>query len=88
MINVRQGIFTYFVLNYSCALFLVVKDIHVDVVAILNDTTGTLMAGSYLDKKCGIGLIMGKGSLTPTLPHFIHSTKKPLKSSRLQIVRF
>lgn len=36
-------------------------DIHVDVVAILNDTTGTLMAGSYLDKKCGIGIIMGTG---------------------------
>jgi len=36
-------------------------DIKVDVVAVLNDTTGTLMAGSYLDKKCGIGLIMGTG---------------------------
>ena len=32
----------------------------VDVVAVLNDTTGTLMAGSYLDKNCFIGLIMGK----------------------------
>jgi len=31
----------------------------VDVVAVLNDTTGTLLAGSYLDKHCGIGLIMG-----------------------------
>lgn len=30
-----------------------------DVVAVLNDTTGTLLAGSYLDKHCGIGLIMG-----------------------------
>jgi hexokinase len=36
-------------------------DIHVDVVAVLNDTTGTLLAGSYLDKKCGVGLIMGTG---------------------------
>jgi len=31
----------------------------VDVVAVLNDTTGTLLSGSYLDKHCGIGLIMG-----------------------------
>jgi len=31
----------------------------VDVVAVLNDTTGTLLAGSYLDKHCGVGLIMG-----------------------------
>jgi len=36
-----------------------VQDIQVDVVAVLNDTTGTLLAGSYLDKHCGIGLIMG-----------------------------
>ena len=34
-----------------------------DVVAVLNDTTGTLLAGSYLDKHCGIGLIMGIASL-------------------------
>ena len=40
------------------------QDIHVDVVAILNDTTGTLLAGSYLDKHCGIGLIMG---ITPSV---------------------
>jgi hypothetical protein len=37
-----------------------VQDVDVDVVAVLNDTTGTLMAGSYLDKHCKIGLIMGK----------------------------
>ena len=30
-----------------------------EVVAVLNDTTGTLLAGSYLDKQCYIGLIMG-----------------------------
>jgi len=36
----------------------------VDVVAVLNDTTGTLLAGSYLDKHCGIGLIMGIMSTT------------------------
>ena len=31
-----------------------------EVVAILNDTTGCLLAGSYLDKQCQVGLIMGK----------------------------
>ena len=44
------------------------QDLHVDVVAVLNDTTGTLLAGSYLDKHCGIGLIMGiTSSYTLTL---------------------
>jgi len=44
------------------------QDIHVDVVAVLNDTTGTLLAGSYLDKHCGIGLIMG----TAPTPVFVY----------------
>lgn len=26
----------------------------------ISDTTGTLMAGSYYDKKCAIGLILGE----------------------------
>ncbi|GAB6030616.1 hypothetical protein CHUAL_007478 [Chamberlinius hualienensis] len=38
------------------------KDLHVNVVAILNDTTGTLVQGAYLNSKCGIGLILGTGS--------------------------
>lgn len=38
------------------------KDLHVNVVAILNDTTGTLVQGAYLNPKCGIGLILGTGS--------------------------
>ncbi|XP_071112937.1 hexokinase type 2-like [Haliotis cracherodii] len=33
----------------------------VDVVAVMSDTTSTLMAGNYLDKKCRIGLILGTG---------------------------
>ena len=28
--------------------------------AVLNDATGTLLAGSYIDHTCDIGLIMGK----------------------------
>lgn len=36
-------------------------DLNVDVVAVLNDTTGTLIQGAHLDKSCGIGLILGEG---------------------------
>lgn len=36
-------------------------DLHVEVTAVLNDTTGTLINGAYLDPKCGIGLILGTG---------------------------
>lgn len=39
------------------------KNVHsVKVVALLNDSTGTLLKGSYLDGDCAIGLIMGTGS--------------------------
>ncbi|KAK3096666.1 hypothetical protein FSP39_002233, partial [Pinctada imbricata] len=34
----------------------------VDVIARISDTTGTLMAGNYLDHNCRIGLILGSGS--------------------------
>ena len=37
------------------------KNLQVKVVAILNDTTGTLVAGSYADPNCTVGLIMGSG---------------------------
>ena len=37
------------------------KNLQVKVVAILNDTTGTLVAGSYVDPNCTVGLIMGSG---------------------------
>jgi len=32
----------------------------VDVMARISDTTGTLLAGSYMDKNCRVGLILGK----------------------------
>ena len=37
------------------------QDIKVNVVAILNDTTGTLVKGYYDDPQTGIGLILGTG---------------------------
>ena len=33
----------------------------VDVVAILNDSTGTLLKGAYLDQDCAIGMIFATG---------------------------
>merc|ERR1712154_240453 len=37
-------------------------DISIDVVAILNDTTGTLMSSAWREPKCRIGLILGTGT--------------------------
>ena len=37
-------------------------DISIDVVAILNDTTGTLMSCAWKEPKCRIGLILGTGT--------------------------
>ena len=41
---------------------LLLQDIDVDVVALLNDTTGTQLAMSYLDDNCQVGLILGTGT--------------------------
>ncbi len=35
---------------------------HVDVVAVLNDTTATLMSCAYDDNLCQIGVIVGTGT--------------------------
>ncbi|GFG37586.1 hypothetical protein Cfor_12673, partial [Coptotermes formosanus] len=37
-------------------------DTHVEVLAVLNDTAGTLIQGAVLDKRTAIGLILGTGS--------------------------
>nr|XP_034960859.1 hexokinase-3 [Zootoca vivipara] len=37
-------------------------DIDIDVVAIVNDTVGTMMACAYVDPNCEIGLIVGTGT--------------------------
>lgn len=41
--------------------FLPLKDLEVDVVAILNDSTGTLIKGAYLEPTCSVGMILGSG---------------------------
>ncbi|XP_076054238.1 hexokinase type 2-like [Oratosquilla oratoria] len=38
------------------------KGLKVEVVAVLNDTTGTLVQGAFLDRRCAIGMILGTGS--------------------------
>ena len=37
-------------------------DLSIQVVAILNDTTGTLMSCAWREPKCRIGLILGTGT--------------------------
>ncbi|ETN68397.1 Hexokinase [Necator americanus] len=39
-----------------------IPEIDVDVVAILNDTVGTLMACAFSDKNCQMGVILGTGT--------------------------
>lgn len=36
------------------------QTIDVDVVALVNDTVGTMMSCAYLDHNCEVGLIVGK----------------------------
>lgn len=38
------------------------QDIDIDVVAVLNDTTGTMMACAFKENTCNIGIICGTGS--------------------------
>ena len=44
-------------------------DISIDVLAILNDTTGTLMSSAWKEPKCRIGLILGTGTNACYLEH-------------------
>ena len=38
------------------------RDMKIDIVALVNDSTGTLMAGAYYNKQCHIGMILGTGT--------------------------
>jgi hexokinase len=38
------------------------NDLNINIVAILNDATGTLVQGVYLDPECAISMILGTGS--------------------------
>lgn len=47
---------------YRCFYFNSVQNIDVDVVALVNDTTGTQLAVGIKDPDCHIGLILGTGT--------------------------
>jgi len=60
------------------------RDIDIDVMAVLNDTTGTLMSCAHKRRDCGIGLIIGTGSNACYMERLekvgqcAHLTNKPL----------
>ncbi|XP_076444897.1 hexokinase-4-like [Babylonia areolata] len=47
----------------------------IDVVAVMSDTTSTLLAGNYIDKHVQIGLILGTGSNAAFVEH-LHNLEK------------
>lgn len=62
--------------------------IPVNVMARISDTTGTLMAGSYVDKQCKIGLILGSGSNACYVEHLKNFRKldpKEAKSDKILV---
>lgn len=44
--------------------FLPKQNVDIDVVAVVNDTTGTLMSCAHKNRECRVGLIVGKVLLT------------------------
>ena len=38
------------------------KDIDIDVMAVVNDTTGTLMSCAHKNRECRVGVIVGTGT--------------------------
>ncbi|XP_064487173.1 hexokinase-2-like [Ornithodoros turicata] len=69
------GLLVTWTTNYNCSgvvgkdVVLMLKeavarrgDLNIDIVAIVNDATGTLVKGAFLDPNCAIGLILGTGS--------------------------
>lgn len=61
IINIVFDIMKYSKLLLKNYLFseTVSQKIDIDIVAIVNDATGTMMMGSYLDKRSAVGLILG-----------------------------
>lgn len=44
---------------FVCLLFFSGKEFDLDVVAVVNDTVGTMMTCGYEDPQCEVGLIVG-----------------------------
>lgn len=49
------------VIHFFCCVC--VKDVDVDVLAMVNDTVGAMMTCGYDDQNCEVGVIVGKASL-------------------------
>lgn len=74
-LNLRSGLLIKWSKSYNCP-GVVGKDVvqlletallnrgltQIKIVAILNDTTGTMIRGAYLDHQCAMGLVLGTGS--------------------------
>ncbi|XP_070595033.1 hexokinase-3 isoform X2 [Erythrolamprus reginae] len=50
-----------FTFSFPCNQINLDKTIDIDVVALVNDTVGTMMSCAYLDHNCEVGLIVGTG---------------------------
>lgn len=46
---------------------MLLQDFDTDVLAVINDTVGTMMTCGYDDQHCEIGLIVGESNLTGSL---------------------
>ncbi|KAF7236691.1 Hexokinase-2 [Varanus komodoensis] len=51
-----------FTFSFPCSQSKLDEDFDIDVVAVVNDTVGTMMACGYDDHNCEVGLIVGTGS--------------------------
>ena len=45
--------------EHVSVVILLPQELPIEVVVVMSDTTSTLMAGNYVDKKARIGLILG-----------------------------
>lgn len=64
---------TYFIYIFNAPLsfFIPKQNVDIDVVAVVNDTTGTLMSCAHKNRECRVGLIVGKILLTLVYKTFI-----------------
>ena len=56
----------FIIITFECKPFgeISLQDFDIDIVAMINDTVGTMMTCGYDDQHCEIGLIVGESGLT------------------------
>lgn len=69
MMNLKQCV-KYFMLISLINLINTLKDIDIEVMAVVNDTTGTLMSCAHKNRECRVGLIVGEC-------HLLNQTIRP-----------